>query len=83
MREAESKTERGRERRREEAMATSRVGREVGGIGIHGGPSILDLVRYLAAANCGSDTLTSPPHTVSKRATVLIGLNCVRDGRGN
>lgn len=46
-------------------------------------PLRLDLVRYLAAANCSSDTLTSPPHTVSKRATVLIGLNCVRDGRGN
>ena len=56
--------------------------REVGSIGIHSGPSILDLVRHLAAANCSSDTCTSPPHTVSKRATVLIGLNCVRDGRG-
>lgn len=48
-----------------------------------GSPSMLELARRLAAANCSSDTLTSPPHTVSKRATVLIGLNCVRDGRGN
>lgn len=79
---SEEKKARGTERERAQPITPLERG-EVGSIGIHSSPSILERVRYLAAANCSSDTCTSPPHTVSKRATVLIGLNCVRDGRGN
>lgn len=80
----EEKTKRSSEGAGERVQNNPRPERgEVGSIGIHSSPSMLDLVGFLAAADCSSDTLTSPPHTVSKRATVLIGLNCVRDGRGN